>query len=68
MGDLKENYEIMFTSYPDIVNVSQLSKMLGIGTTLAYNLVRKGTISSLKVGRAYKIPKKNIIQYLTTQC
>ena len=67
MGTIKENYEIMFTSYPDIVNIPQLKEMLGIGVNLAYELVRQNTIPSLKVGREYKIPKRNIIAYLTNQ-
>ena len=67
MGNIKENYEIMFTTYPDIVNVIQLREMLGIGVNLAYRLVRNKTIPSLKVGREYKIPKRNVIAYLTNQ-
>jgi len=67
MGNIKENYELMFTAYPDIVNIIQLKEMLGIGINLAYKLVRNQTISSLKVGREYKIPKRNIIYYLTNQ-
>ena len=47
MGSIKENYEMMFTSYPD--------------------LVRNKTIKALKVGRQYKIPKRNVIAYLTNQ-
>ena len=35
MGTIKENYEMMFTSYPDLVNINQLKEMLGIGITLA---------------------------------
>lgn len=65
MGTIKENYELMFTEYPDIVNISQLKEMLDIGINLAYELVRKNKISSLKVGREYKIPKRNVIAYLT---
>ena len=57
----------MFTAYPDIVNIVQLKEMLGIGVNLAYRLVRNQTIPSLKVGREYKIPKRNIIYYLTNQ-
>ena len=41
--------------------------MLGIGITLAYRLVRNKTIKALKVGRQYKIPKRNVIAYLTNQ-
>ena len=48
MESIKENYEMMFTSYPDLVNITQLKEMLGIGITLAYRLVRNKTIKSLK--------------------
>lgn len=67
MGNIKENYELMFTAYPDIVNIIQLKEMLGIDINLAYKLVRNQTIPSLKVGREYKIPKRNIVYYLTNQ-
>ncbi len=67
MPSIKENYQIMFTSYPDVVNINQLKEMLGIGITLAYRLVKKNTIKSIKVGREYKIPKTNIIAYLVNE-
>jgi excisionase family DNA binding protein len=67
MGNIKENYELMFTTYPDLVNIMQLKDMLGIGVNLAYKLVRNKIIPSIKVGREYKIPKRNIIFYLTNQ-
>lgn len=51
MGTIKENYDLMFTSYPDLVNIIQLKDMLGIGINLAYKLVRNKTIPALKVGR-----------------
>ena len=64
MGNIKENYQIMFTSYPDLLTIVQLKEMLGIGITLAYRLVRDNTIKALKIGREYKIPKANVISYL----
>ena len=67
MGTIKENYDLMFISYPDLVNIVQLKDMLGIGITLAYRLVKQNIIKSIKVGREYKIPKRNIISYLTNQ-
>ena len=67
MGTIKENYEMMFTSYPDLVTIKQLTKMLDIGVTLAYRLVKSNTIPASKVGREYKIPKRNVIAYLTNQ-
>lgn len=67
MGTIKENYQLMFTLYPDVVNTNQLKDMLGIGITLAYRLVKQNIIKSIKVGREYKIPKANVIAYLTKQ-
>lgn len=67
MGTIKENYQMMFTSYPDLVTIKQLTKMLDIGVTLAYRLVKNNIIPALKVGREYKIPKRNVIAYLTNQ-
>lgn len=62
---LKENYSLMFTSYPDVVDITQMRKMLGgIGVTLAYKLVKERKIKSIKIGREYKIPKSYIIEYL----
>ena len=61
MGSIKENYEMMFTSYPDLVDITQLKEMLGIGITLAYRLVRNKTIKSLKVGRQYKYQKEMLL-------
>lgn len=58
-------YNSMFSNYPDVVNFTQMKDMLGnIGSTLAYKLLRENTIKSIKVGRAYRIPKNNIIKYL----
>ena len=40
--NLKENYSLMFTTYPDIVDITQMRKMLGnIGVTLAYKLLKR---------------------------
>ena len=47
MESIKENYEMMFTSYPDLVDITQLKEMLGIGITLAYRLVRNKTIKGV---------------------
>lgn len=63
--NLKENYSLLFTNYPDIVDISQMRKMLGnIGITLAYKLLKEKRIKSIKIGREYRIPKSCIIEYL----
>ena len=56
----------MFVDYPDVVDVSGLQSMLGnIGKQTAYELVRKGTIKAIKFGKLYRIPKINVIAFLT---
>lgn len=56
---------IMFENYPDVVEVDDLRKMLGgISRRLAYRLLADREIKSVKVGRAYKIPKVCVIEYL----
>lgn len=68
MADMKETYTLMFTDYPDIVNLTQMRKMLGgISNTLAYRMLREKKIKSKKVGREYKIPKVNVINYVMTE-
>ena len=56
-------YEVMFTDYPDIVNVAQVQAMLGISRHLAYELIGDGDIPGMKIGNAYRIPKINVIRY-----
>lgn len=68
MADMKETYTLMFTDYPDIVNLVQMRKMLGgISNTLAYRMLREKEIKSKKVGREYKIPKVNVIKYMMAE-
>lgn len=68
MADMKESYTLLFTDYPDIVNLTQMRKMLGgISNSLAYRMLREKKIKSKKVGREYKIPKVNVINYVMTE-
>jgi len=57
----------MFREYPDVVNVIQLQKMLGVGRNTAYDLLKEEKIQSIRIGRVHKIPKVNIIKYLQTK-
>lgn len=58
-------YKLLFADYPDVVNVEQMREMLGgICDKTAYRLLRSGEIRSFIVGRRYRIPKLNILEYL----
>ena len=54
----------LFTTYPDIVDVKTMAKMLCVGLNTAYTLVDSGAITSVRIGRMHRIPKKNIIGYI----
>ena len=61
----REAYRLMFTDYPDVVDVMQMCRMLGgISTRTGYKLLNSGQIQSYKIGRAFKIPKINVMLYL----
>jgi len=57
-------YDIVFRGYPDILDVKQVGELLNISTKTVYRLLNNGTLDSLKVGRAYKIPKLYVLQYI----
>ena len=58
-------YQLLFTEYTDVVNVEQMCEMLGgICDKTAYRLLKSGEIKSFIVGRHYRIPKLNILEYL----
>jgi excisionase family DNA binding protein len=61
-----EAYQNIFRDYPDVVNVKQLCKMLGsIGEKTGYRLLHSGKIRYFTIGRSYRIPKINVIDYLS---
>ena len=61
--ELQAMYEVMFTDYPDIVNVAQVQSMLKISRHPAYALISDGSIPGMKIGNAYRVPKINVIRY-----
>ena len=64
--ELQEYYKIMFTDYPDVVNVEQLCEMLGGPSSKSvYRLLKEGAIQSYWIGKRYRIPKVSVIEYLT---
>lgn len=62
--ELTACYGLMFSEYPDIVNIRQLQAMLGISRHAAYDLLGEGEIGCIKLGNAYKVPKINVIRYV----
>ncbi len=58
-------YYLLFSDYPDVVNIEQMCKMLGgISIKTGYRILKENKINHFKIGRAYRIPKISILIYL----
>ena len=66
MGELsqKDAYRMMLMEYPDILSFEQMCEALKISPKTGYSLLKHKRIISIKVGRAYRIPKAHILTYL----
>ena len=54
----------MFQSYTDMVTIEDMCEMLHIGRNKAYELLRSGSLGGFKEGRAWKIPKFAVEDYI----
>ena len=59
-----EIYREVLKDYPDVLDVKQVSQILGVSSKTVYRLLRNGNIESLKVGREFRIPKIIIMRYI----
>jgi excisionase family DNA binding protein len=58
-------YECKFLqNCPDVLDVQGLAEILGIGKNKAYELLKRKSIKSLRIGKIYKIPKLYIAEFL----
>ena len=64
IANTQELYDNIFKDYPDVLNVKQVSELLGVSTKTVYGLLKAEALVSLKVGREYRIPKVNVMKYL----
>jgi excisionase family DNA binding protein len=53
-----------FREYPDVLDINQMCKLIGIGLTTGYKLIRSEAIPSKKIGRSYRILKTSVAQYM----
>ena len=60
----KYTYRQLLADYPDVMDVEQMSRALGVSVKTGYKLLKEGDVKGLKIGRAYKIPKVRLIEYL----
>ena len=61
---MEEIYRVVFKDYPDILDVKQVSRLLGVSTKTVYRILGNGELESLKVGREFRVPKVNVMKYI----
>ena len=56
-----------FDELPLTLRVEDLMPILDIGRNTAYELVRCGTIRSIRIGKQLRIPKDALVEYLSDE-
>lgn len=51
-------------NYPPVLDVEQVSQIMGVGKQLVRKEILKHEIPAIKVGRIYRIPKAKLLEYL----
>lgn len=63
----RNNYAQLFQDYPDVVSTLQLCEMLGVCERTVYQLLMTNQIKHFRIGRAYRIPKVNVIAFMENE-
>lgn len=61
---VNEIYSAVFREYPDVMDVQQVSELLGVCDKTVYRLIKSGTLPSMKVGRKIRVTKVDVMNYL----
>ena len=56
-----------YDELPLTLRVKDLTSILDIGRNTAYELVRCGTIRSIRIGKQLRIPKDALVEYLSDE-
>lgn len=49
------------------LTVTEAAQALGIGRTVAYDLIRRGEIPHVRIGRSIRIPRASLDSWLTAR-
>ena len=54
----------MLDDYPDVLSFRQVMEIKHVGRNLLLRLLNSGEIPAFKIGKLWKVYKKDLIQYL----
>lgn len=57
-------YHNVLRDYPDVLDATQVSEILGVSRKTVYKLLKSNLLSSLRIGREYRIPKVTLMKYM----
>ena len=63
-NNAQDIYYAIFKEYPDVMDVKQVSKLLGVSTKTVYGLIKKGSLLGVRVGREFRVPKLSLMKYM----
>ena len=60
----KKEYSAKLKDYPSALTVDEVSQILRVSDKLVYRLIKEESLAAVRVGRAYRIAKSNLIDYM----
>lgn len=54
----------MFENCKDLLNTNDVAQILGVSQQMVRNLIKDQKITSIKIGREYRITKDNLICFV----
>ena len=60
----KKEYTAKLKDYPSALTVDEVSQILRVSDKLVYRLIKEDSLTAVRVGRAYRIAKSNLIDYM----
>lgn len=52
------------TAPPEVLTLEQVAELLQVHYMTVYKIVRNGDIPAVKVGRSYRVLRKDVFEYL----
>lgn len=49
----------------ELLHVEEVQAMLGIGRTTVYEMIRRGDLPALRVGRLVRVPRSRLDEWIT---
>ena len=62
---LPQKGKTMLEQYPDVMTVAELAEVLRCDKSTVYRMLQEGAIPSRRLGTAYRISKKAVIEFIT---